>query len=118
MTTPWDPTEATAACASWVEEYSTWKIDGVVIDSFRIGTDGVATITCRTFHLSAFSTSEVLGEIGRLTEFADIPEDLNVLREVRGARVGTRIPSVSYARRRTAESARKRPKGRGYGRLE
>lgn len=58
------------------------EIDGLVVDALLIGADGVATITCRTYHLSAFSTSEVVGEVSRLTGFATIPEDLNVLQEV------------------------------------
>ena len=82
VSTPWDPAEVTATCGSWVDQDTGWAIDGIALDSLLVDAEGVATIACRTYHLSAFSASEVAGESGLLSVFGTIPEDLNVLREV------------------------------------
>lgn len=94
VSTPWDPAEVTATCESWVDQDTGWAIDGIALDSLLVDAEGVATIACRTYHLSAFSASEVAGESGLLSVFGTIPEDLNVLREV--SKRGPVMPASSF----------------------
>ena len=71
------------ACLAWSEGDGEWKEDGIGLDTVTARSDGAANITCRTYHLSTFATSETAGTP---LDFVvdDLLSDLEVLGKVGG----------------------------------
>lgn len=59
----------------------TWESDGIGTDAVRVGTDRAAVVTCRTYHLSTFTTFEEETAYADLNS-VDLLGDYGVLREV------------------------------------
>ena len=60
-TTEWNSGDSVPACLAWSDSDGGWKKDGIGVDTISAGGDGVANITCRTYHLSTFASSETAG---------------------------------------------------------
>lgn len=63
----------------------TWEEDGIGVDTVSVGVDGAAVITCRTFHLSVFATSEEAEGVSTDLNTVDLLQGHVVLRQVCGA---------------------------------
>lgn len=72
------------SCFAWSESDDRWTDDGIGVESVSVGgIDGAANVTCRTYHLSTFASSETQGISldfvleGFLTDFEVLQEVSN-----------------------------------------
>ena len=53
-----EPIEAIPTCKKWSEADGGWDSEGLTVNAVGVGFDGTAGTSCRTYHLSTFSTWE------------------------------------------------------------
>lgn len=76
----WKPDQPVPNCVSWSDGAGVWKGAGIVADTVSAAPGGDATITCQTYHLSTFATSEAQAPSQLNT--VHLLDDFSVLREV------------------------------------
>ena len=96
------------ACLAWSDNDESWKEDGIGVDIVSAGDDGAANVTCRTYHLSTFATSETAGTS---LDFVidDLSSDLEVLRKVGGRTKSRRMWTEAAATLRSPVIGTVRP---------
>ena len=61
-TAEWESGDGIPSCFVWSEGEDRWTGDGIGVDAVSVGgTGGAANVTCRTYHLSTFASSETQG---------------------------------------------------------
>eukprot|EP00904_Undaria_pinnatifida_P010764 jgi/Undpi1/6818/HiC_scaffold_21.g09294.m1 len=61
-TAEWESGDGMRSCFAWSESDDRWTDDGIGVESVSVGgIDGAANVTCRTYHLSTFASSETQG---------------------------------------------------------
>lgn len=73
-------------CLSWSEVSMAWEEGGIGVDTVSEGVDGAAVVTCRTYHLSVFATSEEGDSISAELNTVDLLDGHSVLRQVCSAK--------------------------------
>lgn len=81
VVTQWDAFRAPPRCVTWSNSTVKWESDGIGTDAVRVESDGAAVVTCRTYHLSTFTTFEEETAHAEMNS-VDLLGDYAVLREV------------------------------------
>ncbi|CAN0003126.1 unnamed protein product [Pylaiella littoralis] len=76
----WGTEESIPTCAYWSESNNTWLNDGTVLESFNVDPDGSGTVSCSTYHLSAYTVAGAESVPGDWN-FFDLLEGSDVVRE-------------------------------------